>query len=506
MSTFTRLHRTFLTAGLLALALPACVESPDDDLALDDEPASSFDADGDSATDADGLPAIDLDAENQNDPDVPGTLAAAPLRSQGFYSFPYEAGTTVHVTNDFYTHSPEGRIDMSGTSGGPYKVVAAAGGRVKYVEDQHSGEGCANNNYVWIAHPNGEWTKYTHMKKNSASGDADIAVGDWVNAGQFIGIESNVGCASGDHVHFEVAVPDDLSDPIQLSGGYVKGKNLIPKVCGIPGQTFVAGEDYTVPTVRPGGSEYTMHGVSDASFQGIFDAVTNCGYDLSWNDGFDRNGAATFNVVFRPAVSGMGVLSHRRLTAAELDAKIDDYVDDRGYSLVHLDAYNVGSAVRYAAIFKKGAGTPQTTTYHGVSAASHQNSFNALTAAGWRPRVVSATSVGGTRTMAAVYTFGSIGNYVVDSLQTAAQYQANYNTNTGAGRNLMYLNSYLHNGAPHYTAIWASAAPDDFAKHGQTSAGFSTWWNTLTGTGWDTKAISGVTVNGTTLYAGFWTK
>ena len=508
----TLIERALVTAGVIALTLPACTSGGSPDAADGDEAAGPAQLGaiepGLVGSTEGGLPAIDLDAENAAVPAAlpPNALAALAPKSAGFYSFPYEAGTTVHVTNDSITHAPvQNRIDMSGTSGGPYKVVAAASGEVMYVVDNHTGEGCANNNYVWIAHPNGEWTKYSHIATSSATDQAGIAVGDWVRAGQFIGIESDVGCASGDHVHFEVGIPDDLSDPIQESGGYIKGINLDPKVCGIPGQTFVAGEDYTVPEVRPGASEYTRAALADGDFQAIFDAAVNCGYEMAWNDGYDRNGSATFNVVFRPDNAAVAVKSHRRLTAAELDAKIDDYVVGQGYELVHLDVYNVGTAVRYAAIFKKGPGVPDTTTYHGVSAATHQTMLDNLIAAGWRPRVISATSVDGTRTYGAVFTYGSIGSYQALSFQTAADYQANYTANKTAGRRLIYLNSYVHQGAPRYTAIWASSAPADvFAKHGLNAAGLQSWWNDQTGAGKRTGAITGMFLGGASQFAAYW--
>lgn len=494
----TLLPRALLSAGVLALTLPACVT----------EDAGPTRAPGGEVVIADdGQPALDLDgdAPEAGAPGRPGVIAALAPKSQGFYSFPYEAGTTVHVTNDSITHDPDNRIDMSGTSGGPYKVVAAAAGRVKYVVDYHTGTGCANNNYIWIAHSNGEWTKYSHIATGSATSQAGIAVGDWVQAGQFIGIEGDVGCATGDHVHFEVGVPDDLSDPIQASGGYIKGINLDPKVCGIAGQTFVAGQNYVVPEVRPGAAEYTRAALADGDFQAIFDAANNCGYEMAWNDGYDRNGSATFNVVFRPNNPAVAVLSHRRLTAAELDDKIDLYVGQQGYQLSHLDVYNVGTAVRYAAIFKKGTGVPTTTTYHGVSAATHQSSFNTLTAAGWRPRVISATSVDGTLTYGAIYTYGSIGSYEARSSQTAAEYQTNYTDNKTAGRRLIYLNSYLHNGSPRYTAIWASSAPAyEFAKHGMSAASLQSWWDNQTGAGRSTGAITGMFVGGASQFAAYW--
>ena len=426
--------------------------------------------------------------------------------SVGLYAIPYEPGTRVKVSRDHITHTPADRIDMSGVSGGPYRVVAAAHGHVRFIEDSNSvNGGCENNNYVWIEHQNGEWTKYSHIAQFSASSTAGLTVGEYVVAGQLIGIESDVGCASGDHVHFEVAVPDDPSDPINPVGGYIKGSNRVPRVCGISGQLYVAGTTYTVPDVRPGYAEYARHGVSHGDFQEIFNAAVNCGYRLDWNDGFDRDGVAHFNALFHPADPYLAWKSHRMLTEQQLHDRIGDYVDGQGYSLVHIDAYSVGSAVRYAAIFNRSRSTPATTTYHGLSASQHQAQFDSLVAAGYRPRVISVASVAGTRTYGAVYTYGSIGSFSARSFQTSAEYQDNYIANRDANRRLIYLNSYVHDGSPRYTAIWASSAPTYvFARHGLSSASYQSYWDARVSGGWTTGAVSAFHLGGTTRYAAYW--
>jgi hypothetical protein len=144
-------------------------------------------------------------------------------------------------------------------------------------------------------------------------------------------------------------------------------------------------------------------------------------------------------------------------------------------------------------------------TYHGLSAAAHQAQYDALVAAGWRPREVSVAAVNGVRSYAAVFTFGSIGSYVVDSTQTAAEYQANYTANKTAGRRLIYLNSYQVNDEPRYTAIWASSAPANvFAQHGMSSASYQANWQARTSLGFTTAAVTGIEIGGVPSYAAYW--
>lgn len=69
-------------------------------------------------------------------------------------------------------------------------------------------DGDGPNNYIWIEHPNGEWSKYTHIQTNSAL----VSVGQNVVAGTPLGLEGDVGIAGGRHVHFEVAGIDSIDE------------------------------------------------------------------------------------------------------------------------------------------------------------------------------------------------------------------------------------------------------------------------------------------------------
>jgi len=182
------------------------------------------------------------------------TAHAADPQSEGTYRLPFADGTSVRVFDDFRTHRPIGRIDLYAVEGkGPYRVVAAAAGRIAAIQDgygekqtAHAAKDC-HNNYVWIAHPNGEWTNYSHLAKGSVTHEAHLKVGDHVEAGAFLGIEGDVGCAMLKHVHFEVARPD-ASDPID-AGGFLQGnengkRERNARFCSIAGGTAVKDPTY----------------------------------------------------------------------------------------------------------------------------------------------------------------------------------------------------------------------------------------------------------------------
>lgn len=181
---------------------------------------------------------------------VPGAMAV----SDGVYRLPYADGQAVEVFDDVDSHRPRGRLDLfAPDKDKAHPVVAAAGGVVMAIQDsyaeQQSGRAAAlcRNNYVWIAHPNGEWTNYSHIAQGSATKGAGLKVGTKVRAGQRIGLEDAVGCAMLKHVHFEVA-PPDAANPVDAGGfltGNADGARLRnPRFCGVAGGHVRKGETY----------------------------------------------------------------------------------------------------------------------------------------------------------------------------------------------------------------------------------------------------------------------
>ena len=177
--------------------------------------------------------------------------------SENIYRVPYLNSTSVHITSDHLTHSPQGRYDMSGINNGGscsinYPIVAAAEGIIRRIVDNHNTKppacdpDCADfNNYVWIEHSNGEWSKYSHMKQSSTTITAGLQVGDQVCAGTLLGYECEIGQASGPHLHFEVRRPNDPANvQISVAGGFMSdADHVIPVINTIGKHHLDAGDD-----------------------------------------------------------------------------------------------------------------------------------------------------------------------------------------------------------------------------------------------------------------------
>ena len=245
--------------------------------------------------------------------------------ASGIYRIPYADGVDMSVGRDHHTHTPVDRYDLNAGVG--TQVVAAASGWIRAIVDFNgnspgAGDGvdingdpqddtlehscgnnppentvvgsCSNyNNYVWIEHPNGEWSKYTHLGTGSVTAlgwtvdleTHDINAPNWINAGEVIGVEGDIGQATNSsgnpayHLHWEVARPLDPNDDLEwgtLGGGFNNGENIIPTICDIGGNSlFDAGEDYIAapcendpPTAEAGGP-YVVNEGSEVQLNGL---------------------------------------------------------------------------------------------------------------------------------------------------------------------------------------------------------------------------------------------
>ncbi len=214
--------------------------------------------------------------------------------ARGTYRLPFVDDTEVRVTNDYWNHN--GEFDMGRVGSARGSLAATAPGWVRFIVDTHQ-EPTSSNNYVWIEHPYpycqpagvewpgkprdyedwcircelefcNEWTKYSHPATGTVTATGPVLVdgdyylgaglneGEWVESGRYLGVEGDVGQASGVHVHWEVVILDP-NDPITAGGfskdwtggAWIYSPNLFPTLCDGPFST-------TEPFVLHRGLEY----------------------------------------------------------------------------------------------------------------------------------------------------------------------------------------------------------------------------------------------------------
>lgn len=182
--------------------------------------------------------------------------------SENIYRIPYTDGTNVHVGRSFNDHNPRGRIDMRGKGLGTHRIVAAADGTIRHIQDsrlknQHpirilrNIEDCFNN-FVWIEHTNNEWSKYSHMQFGTTTTKAKLKEGDKVSQGDYLGDQGDVGCAAPPHLHFEIVKVKEDDSKLRVNDksgdlldyGFPEQRN--PRFSDLTGKvfTFKDGENY----------------------------------------------------------------------------------------------------------------------------------------------------------------------------------------------------------------------------------------------------------------------
>jgi hypothetical protein len=326
-----------------------------------------------------------------------------------------------------------------------------------------------------------------------------------VKAGQFIGRVGNTGASSNPHVHVHLQDgPDKYDDgvPLNFTGGFIAEADADYEDdwaklqgTGRPGYTAAIW-----PNFSAGLPEIAYHGLSAGLYQKLFDHAANSGYRLEWIDGFVVKGKTYFNVLFRPR-GGLDWAASHNLTGDQYQNMVDTR-KGQGMRLFHADSYVVGSTVYYAAIFVKDG--KQAAAYHGASAALHQQKFDEWTGDGWRPRSVSVTSVNGQRYYAAVYEKG--GGYLSRSTLTPGEYQKLTTEQYDAGRHLVYLNAYEHEGQPFFSAIYASGGGPRKARHGLSGAQYQEEWQQAREASLRTHCVTGYVQGGSVRYAAAWGK
>ena len=125
------------------------------------------------------------------------------------------------MTADFKTRNPNYKthngmdfIDSSGKC----VIVAVADGVVDSCRNDVIGMDHNYNtagNYVRIRHHNGTYTRYLHL----ATGSVCVSVGKSVKAGDKIGIMGDTGDSYGKHLHFDVNVNGEYTDPLPYLNG-----------------------------------------------------------------------------------------------------------------------------------------------------------------------------------------------------------------------------------------------------------------------------------------------
>ena len=179
--------------------------------------------------------------------------------------------------------------------------------------------------------------------------------------------------------------------------------------------------------------------------------------------------------------------------------------NQKGMRPICVSGYTVNGAERYAALFEKKAG-PAWTAKHGMSSADYQTQVNTLGGQGYQVSFVSGYQVGNAVKYAAIWEKKNT-NYIARHGQTGAQFQAEFNTNTGNGYRLIFVTCYAVSGTAYYASIYEkSAGPAYMAHFGLDAAAYQDKYTNYVSQGYRLKMVNGCNIAGKDYYAAIWEK
>ena len=137
---------------------------------------------------------------------------------------------------------------------------------------------------------------------------------------------------------------------------------------------------------RDGADWIARHGISRSQYQQLFDHMVADGYALVQVCGYRVNVDVRF-AAFWERRPGLRWVARHGLTSSEYQKAFDQYAA-QGFRLVSVSGYSDTGIARYAAVWHQDE-TREWQARHGLDAVGYQHAFDALSAQGFRPVVVS---------------------------------------------------------------------------------------------------------------------
>lgn len=180
-----------------------------------------------------------------------------------------------------------------------------------------------------------------------------------------------------------------------------------------------------------------------------------------------------------------------------------------GFRLGCVSGYNVNGQDHYAAVFLK-APVPGMTAWqarHGMTSAQYQQAFDSFVAQGYRLADVSGYQVGSDAHYAALWIKAPGPAFAARHGMSSDQYQQAFNQYLSQGYRLTHVCGYGINNQALYAAIWEKNNGTPFvARHGLTADQYQQAFNQYTAQGYRLTDVSGYAVGNQTYFAGIWTK
>src|SRR5437016_6266108 len=212
------------------------------------------------------------------------------------------------------------------------------------------------------------------------------------------------------------------------------------------------GERYAALWVKESGPAWQARvGLSAADLQKTFDDLKKQGYRMTWISGHEFGGSVRYEGIWEQK-GGPAWEARSNLTAAEYQKMFDDYTK-QGYRPLHVTGYSSGGAARFAAIFEQSSG-PAWVARHDLNAAQYQKAFDDFHNQGYRLKMVSGYSVGGSDYYAALWEKTGSGVWYSRNGVPDAWYQNIFDNFYYQGYRPAFITAFTSGGAGKLNGVW----------------------------------------------------
>lgn len=246
-------------------------------------------------------------------------------------------------------------------------------------------------------------------------------------------------------------------------------------------------------------------GMSAADYQTKFDAMAAQGFRPLIVDGYRITGNAEFAAIWMKK-GGADWVARHNLSAAAYQQAFDDF-KSQGYRPRWISSYNGPTGETFAAIWDKSP-MADWQARHALSQADFQNIFNDLGAQGYRMTCVTVCNTGfGQTSYAGLWEKSPGPAWQAYSDMTPDQYQQKFDALSAQGYRPKMIKGYATIVGSHFAAIWEQSGGGAWeAHHNMTQAQFQQKFDAMSAAGFWLSDVTGYQMGGQAGYAGIWLK
>ncbi len=211
----------------------------------------------------------------------------------------------------------------------------------------------------------------------------------------------------------------------------------LTSVCGYSEGT---GSRFNAVWVKRDGPAFqARHGLSAADYQATFDSLVAQGFRLTSISGYAEAGQARYAAIWEQQ-PGPDWQARHGLSRQQYQQAFDEMAA-QGYVLVEVSGYRVGVDVQFAALWERLQEVPFVGR-HGLTSSQHQNAFNELTGVGFNLKSVCGYSDTGIARYASAWHKDPSGPWQARHGLSADDYQQTFDDLTAQGFRPVQVSGY----------------------------------------------------------------